>query len=431
MLDFLITKTPLVFLTQSFWRDEAFSYLMAHQSLWQIFVSTAKDFSPPLYYLILNLWMNLFGTSEIVLRLMSLLFFYATIYVLDHILVDVLKIGSKWRIAYLLLVAINPFLIYYGYEARMYSMSAFLITLSWYGLLTGKKKLHIIASILGLYTHYFTALALLSQYIYVHLQAKHRSFYKTFAVIGVFFAPWVLFTLIFHGSSDSSFWILKPTLSLIKLMPGIILTGFEGPFQAYSTPLLGLTILSYGAVIIALSSMRHQGDKKKTATYLLLWAFLPALISLIISLIQPLFLPRYFIFSAIGMSLLLVYSLEQLKPPVRTVAFTLIIVFLFHYNAIQIVHRAKGDVRSLVNNLHKIMSPEDVIYVESDLDFHTVQYYFDPEKVFIYRKTYQEIPQYVGKVLIPNSHVVSTLPQFPKKAYIIRSNLTYDIQSMN
>lgn len=431
MLNFLFTNTPLIFLTQSFWRDEAFSYLMANQSIWQIFLSTAKDFSPPFYYLLLHGWMQIFGGSEVALRSLSLVFFYATIYVIDHMLIDVLKIRTKWRFAYLLLVAINPFLIYYGYEARMYSMSAFFVTLSWYSLLTGKKKLHIISSALGLYTHYFIALALFSQFVYLRLRKSPSTFIKQFVWIGILFAPWSMFTLLFHGSSDSSFWILRPEFSVILLTPGIILTGFENSFQKYAFPLMSLTILAYGATLVTLKNLSKKNGTQDVASYLLHWTFFPAMLSLIITIVKPVFLPRYFIFSATGMSLLIIYSLEQLKPFYRTIAYILVVVFLLQYNAVQIAERTKGDVRSVVHTLRTKMSPNDVIYVESDLDYHTVQYYFEPSRVFIYRKSFDEIPQYIGKVLIQDSHVVSILPQFPKKAYVLHSNLSYDIRSMN
>lgn len=431
MLEFIFTRTPLVFLTQSFWRDEAFSYLLAQQSIWQILISTAKDFSPPLHYLLLHFWMMIFGTSEIALRSVSLIFFYATIYVVDHLLVDVLKIKSKWRYAYLLLFAINPFLIYFAAEARTYSMSVFLVTASWYGYLSGKKKLHIIASSLSLYTHYFTILALISQFIYHYIQKKRAYSVRSFAWIALLFSPWAIFTIIFHGSSDGSFWITEPSLNTIWLTPGIILTGFENSLRLYSTPLIGLTLIAYGAIFIALKNLSNENGEKETSKYLLLWALLPAVVALMASSIKPVYLPRYFIFSAVGLSLLLAHTMERLKPIIRSGIYILVIVFLLQYNVAQITHRKKGDVRSLIREISLNISPNDSIYVENELDFHTVQYYFNPSRVFIYRKTYDEIPQFVGKVLIPNSQVVSVLPSYPRKAFIIHSDLSYDVQSMN
>lgn len=81
MINYLFTKTPLLFFAQSFWRDEAFTYFLAKENVFKITSLTAKDFNPPLYYLIIHFWMKIFGTSEITLRLFSLIFFWATIYV--------------------------------------------------------------------------------------------------------------------------------------------------------------------------------------------------------------------------------------------------------------------------------------------------------------------------------------------------------------
>lgn len=431
MMNFLLTKTPLIFLTQSFWRDEAFSYLMAAKSIPQILFSTAKDFSPPLYYILLNIWMMIFGNSEIALRAVSLIFFYATIYIVDHLLTDVLKIKSRWRYLYLLLIAINPFLIYYAAEARMYTMSVFFATLSWYAFLSGKRRLHIISSALGLYTHYFTALALVSQVVYSYIRKQHKQLMRDLILVALLFAPWLIFVILFHGSSDDSFWIMRPTIRTIEFLPGILLTGFEQSFRQYAQPLTVLTLACYSAVVVALRSMRHHPENKDIVLYLLLWAFLPALISIVVSLVKPVFLPRYIIFSVTGLSLLLIFSLEQLKPSVRALLFIVIMLSLVQYNMAQIKHRTKGDVRAVVKEIRSSIQPSDAIYVESELDFHTVQYYFDPSRVFVYRKTYQEIPQYVGKVLISDKQVVSTLPQYPRKAYIIHSDLSFDVQSMN
>jgi uncharacterized membrane protein len=75
MLDYLFTKTPLIFLTQNLWRDEAFSYLLAKEPISKMLPLTAGDFSPPLYYIVLHYWMSIFGTSEVALRSLSTLFF--------------------------------------------------------------------------------------------------------------------------------------------------------------------------------------------------------------------------------------------------------------------------------------------------------------------------------------------------------------------
>jgi hypothetical protein len=65
------------------------------------------------------------------------------------------------------------------------------------------------------------------------------------------------------------------------------------------------------------------------------------------------------------------------------------------------------------------MTPGDKLYVTSELDFFTAQYYLDEKRVFIWNKTYKEIPQYVGKALIPKNKVATRLPFYPNKAFIL------------
>ncbi|PIZ64741.1 hypothetical protein COY14_04075 [Candidatus Roizmanbacteria bacterium CG_4_10_14_0_2_um_filter_36_9] len=71
-----------MFFVQNLWRDEAFSVVMSGQSVGNIIQSTAADFNPPLYYLILHYWMLIFGSSEIAIRSLSLLFYTLTIFVI-------------------------------------------------------------------------------------------------------------------------------------------------------------------------------------------------------------------------------------------------------------------------------------------------------------------------------------------------------------
>ncbi len=62
-------------LNQSLWLDEATSALVTRMSLADFFGKFMPgDFHPPLYYLALRAWGTLFGTSEIALRSLSILF---------------------------------------------------------------------------------------------------------------------------------------------------------------------------------------------------------------------------------------------------------------------------------------------------------------------------------------------------------------------
>jgi len=114
----------LIALNQSLWLDEAVTAnVVRHFNLTQIISKfSPTDFHPPLYYLFMKLWTNLFGYSEIALRMPSILFSLMTGYV-------VYLIGGVWAMAFFLF---NPLIVYYSQEARMYMMVTFLLTAALY-----------------------------------------------------------------------------------------------------------------------------------------------------------------------------------------------------------------------------------------------------------------------------------------------------------
>ena len=116
----------VIAINQSLWLDEAIGALVVkNQGLWQILTEFPKhDNHPPLYYLALKVWSDMFGYSEIALRSLSVMFGVATVYIVFKIA----KLFGNKYFPYLaaLFLATSPLHIYYSQEARMYSMAAFL-----------------------------------------------------------------------------------------------------------------------------------------------------------------------------------------------------------------------------------------------------------------------------------------------------------------
>src|SRR3990167_3959634 len=144
MLNFLFQKTPLNYLVQSIWRDEAFSYLLAKKNFWEIFSLSAQDFSPPLYPLLLKFWISIFGSSEIALRSLSFVAYLFTFYFFYMFLTKILRTSKTWTIIYSILFFINPFLNYYAFEARAYSLFSLFTIASFYYFLSKKKLPYIV-----------------------------------------------------------------------------------------------------------------------------------------------------------------------------------------------------------------------------------------------------------------------------------------------
>lgn len=436
MLGFLFTKTPLLFLVQSFWRDESFSFLMASRPVFEMLRLTATDFNPPLYYLVLKMWMTVLGHSEIVLRSLSLVFAVFTVYISYEFIVGVMHVRSKWRYFYFILILFSPFLTYYAFEARMYSMLACFGTLSWYFLAKKNRRGYILATIAGLYTHYFMVLVLVSQALYIVLtsrDAKRREALRIMGVAVAWFVPWILFVIAQKPPVSSQFWIVPPTSTTVMSSLAIMFTGFEewvfGPIGA-SLYLLQLLIVVY-ILFALLIFQRKDGPIRHRLILSALWTAVPMTLILLISPWKPLFLPRYLIFCCIGLNLFLIETLEHVSKPLRTSLLFFLLLFCIIFQQKQIKAREKQDVRTVIRIIKAQMRPADVLFVDDVLNLPVAQYYFDEKRTFLIGKTYGEIPAYVGKVLIPQDRIVFQPPAFPRRAFILHDDLSYDIQSVH
>jgi len=438
MLTYLFTKTPLLFFTQSFWRDEAFSYFLAKKNIIEIIFLTVKDFNPPLYYFILHYWMKIFGSSEITLRSLSFIFFMANIYVIFLFLNDVFKIKLKKAFLYLVLFIFNPLLLYYAFEARMYSMFAFLATLSYYAFFKKNNRLYLFATIAGLFTHYFMFLVVFSQLFFLIINKKNINFVKGKIVFIslLVFSPWLIF-FFSQNKFLNSFWINKPHLKDIFVLLGIIYTGNEAAF--YNSQLIekiqnNVVYFSLVLLVIVIAGIYLYTKKlfKKNQSYfqlLFIWGIGISLAVGLVSFIKPIYFPRYLIFTTVGLSLLAVFILEKLNIYLRAVLFAILIVLTFSYQQLQIKYRTKTNLRKALQEIQVLASKKDFVYTD-DLDFFTAKYYLKNNDVFIYGKSFKDIPTYNGKILISEKNVAYSLPLYPQKAFILKSNGQYTIQAL-
>jgi len=75
-----------------------------------------------------------------------------------------------------------------------------------------------------------------------------------------------------------------------------------------------------------------------------------------------------------------------------------------------------------------ILKPQDRVYVTDERDFQVAQYYLGEDRVFIYGKSYENLPAYIGKVLIDKDDIRNQLPLAPIKAAVIVHNRGYYFQ---
>ncbi len=433
MESWLFTETPLRFLIDPIWRDEAFSFLLASRPMHEIVTITSQDFNPPLYYLVLHIWMILFGTSEIALRSLSVLFAVGGFFAVYEFFLLVMKQSKLRSTIFTCLVVLNPLLLFYAFEARMYSMlfCAAAFAHLWFFL---KKPLPLTLTLIaGLYTHYFMGLVIVGQVCALILKRAQIKEYLPYLVAGLVFLPWAVYFLS-QLETGGGFWISSITPSMLPHLFSYVYTGVQKdfwlPLENGSVVTNSFYALSFffGSVIVLASTLSiiNQSTHEQLR-YWLLQCLVPIGAVLIADLFIPLYLPRYLISLSLALSMIVLILAIQLRGAYAFVSLALFALLSSYFQFVQLDHRDRGDLRETIQEVETLLDTNDLVYVRSELDLMPAQYYAGVDRVRVYDRPYDQIPQYVGKVLIPESLVTNELPLFPQKAAIIEKDRSFSI----
>ncbi|MGI8493712.1 MAG: hypothetical protein ACR2L1_00150, partial [Pyrinomonadaceae bacterium] len=116
----------------SLWTDEIFSVMAVRLSWNEMFIRLIMDkVHPPLFYIILKLWVAIGGDSLLWLKLLPVLIASAAI-IPFYGLCKELNLSARTTNLTLLLMAVNGYLIYYSQEVRMYILLLFFTVASFW-----------------------------------------------------------------------------------------------------------------------------------------------------------------------------------------------------------------------------------------------------------------------------------------------------------
>ncbi len=287
-------------INQSLWLDEATSALTTRMPLTDFFGKFMPgDFHPPLYYLVLRIWSTLFGTSEVALRSLSLVFGIVTIYIVY--LIGKELVSKQTGIVASVLLAISGLHVYYSQEARMYSMSTLLVALAVFSFVKifGKESRAVWWALFPLtiggivLTDYLPLLIIPIFWIMGIISHKNIDWWKRFVVshiivvvLGAIWLPTFLKQLTsgINVTSTSPAWVNvlgKFSLKEIFLIPVKFEIG-RVSFEKYIyIAIVGVLTLLFGILIY----ISKKEIKKMKLIWL--WLLVPILASLLISLKLP------------------------------------------------------------------------------------------------------------------------------------------------
>ncbi len=286
------------YLSGQLWMDEAITTGISHHALTAIPGVLRYDGNPPLYYMLLHIWMSLFGTGEAASHSLSLVFGVLTIPIGGWACWTLF--GRRAGIMAALVFAFNAWLTAYAQETRMYELMALLGVIATTGFVLGfimrrRRFLFVFGAALTLmlYTHswgsFFFAgsiIALVPAYLASEdRRGLIRDAAMTFVGAGVLFLPWVP-TLLYQVAHTAAPWDSPPRLG--------------APVQI-SRNLLGgdriTAVLIFSAVVglAPLMTRAHRRSRESTILWTLIALPVATLgLAWISSQLTPAWAPRYF-----------------------------------------------------------------------------------------------------------------------------------------
>ncbi len=406
---------------QSLWYDEAFSAYLAAMSPAEIAARTAADIQPPLYYYLLHGWIGWMGDDEIGLRSLSLLFGLLTVPLIYAVTVELFRSSLAGLLAALLL-AVSPLHIWYGQEARMYTLLTFLGLLSGYLLLllTGRELsrgkqaalwlAYALTGIAAIYTHYFAFFLLAFQGVYLLLAWWGRGFRPRSLLLGgaaagltilLAYLPWLPYVLNRYRQ-DVSYWPGRLKLGEILVDIALFFTGGESVSEQAGVPLALGYVLIFLLCLAALVQFtihnsqftRHNSQSPNLPIYQptifpILYLLLPPTLILALSYFTPKFNARYVMIAHPALLLILaggMAALWQRRPGslgnvLRGALSSLMLLFLLGVSAYATRNAytdpafARADFRGAVRYLRKHIGPNKTVILVSGHMFPAFDYY--------------------------------------------------------
>ena len=270
--------------------DEVFSVQLASKQFVEVISGSLRDKPhPPLHNLLLYLWMKAFGVSEASARSLSVVFsaaFLVTSYLLFR------RYLSPWlALGALSIIALSPFLVYYGQQARPYALIAFLSTANLLAFIRvleqprEHKRVAVWAASCGvlLYAQYLAMLLIAVQISVALFYLRSESWrIVAYASAGtVFILPWFIAALgdtILRGIDPSPHvaWMTPPTvIDLVRFYLSVF----------GETPVLRMRWLLILLAALGVASVRYRvlpRDVGARHLLLLLIAFgLPAVVYIV------------------------------------------------------------------------------------------------------------------------------------------------------
>lgn len=296
---------------QGLWYDEGFSVHLAGQGWGKILFGELN--LPPLYHLLLGAWVRVAGSGEFAVRYLSV--WWGVLIVGLGCVLGTRLLGRRAGAFTALLLAVSPIEVWYAQETRMYAMLGALTLASSYllarllapstadrrGDKTGdgwRWLLYALANIAAIYTHYYAALVLAAQAVWMLLYlAKSRdwkvarAWLLAQAALAVALVPWLPVLWGQWRAANTTYWPGRLNLPFVAQNTAL---GFAGAGLTVPNEValrLAIAVLALAALGILLGLA--QPSRRWGTLVLVLLVVVPFAIFYVLVRDRPKFSPRY------------------------------------------------------------------------------------------------------------------------------------------
>jgi len=388
----LLYKIELLDFPRDYWHDEAFQYLYAEKPI--SFILSSMDVHPPLFNLLskgILLINDSFLCTRYFMVFLSLIMLITTYFYVSKVF------GKFQAFVTCAILSTFPTWVFYATEFRSYMFVLMLIPIQmylFYRFITklDKKYLYgcMILSVVLLYSHYFTALMILGQAIFILIRKRAILFrVLSTSILSLFLCVPLIIYFLNTLPKIEAFWFKEITLkSVISTFSYLI---FPNPTGLTTV----LTIIFYVTFIVLFVKVFWKKTIEDKHWLLIYQGFLPIAILYFVSQFNPIYHHRYFLFG--GISIMILFSvcviefIKSLKSNNQQSLFMLYILLLvFAIGTLQSSDDYNFELRDSSQFLKNV--------IETD--------YFENDYVIVHTSTFSQSPY---KVYFKDNHNVKNL----------------------
>lgn len=253
--------------------DEIVSYTAASSDWHGLFTIAINDMShPPLFYILLKIWIEIGGDSDYWLRLLPVLMGIAVALPV-YLICNELRLRPAATNLALALIGVNSYVIFYSQHLRMFALlqlaSAFSIWLLLrfvnQGKSAGNMLVLFVVNVVLVYSHYWGWVVVAAEFVVVLSVARRKL--VLFSILSVAtvvcFIPWaglIVAAAAEKGTATSQIsWMSKPDLSALVWFGAIL----NGPYHIPRSTTIGLVLFGSPVLFWAWRSFRNIRPERK------------------------------------------------------------------------------------------------------------------------------------------------------------------------